>query len=301
VADTQVESARERLGSAQNRVNAANAQQAYYDATQAKIDWEGKRDEIKAAVEERKKVVGTVVDIGKSIATGGTQGHAIDQGAELIKTVVGGMTDAELKQLVAAESNIEQYSEVMKKASARVLGEQTAAAQKDLKAASLDFKAAQQTAVNTEAAQERVLHELATLEKQHKTGTIFQELERTNEQVRPVAAEVRQLNEAYQRTLRNAPLGNAAELERRVTEDIQHARTYYNTTEDWLDRANGTEQYLNRLKQWQQGEMASSKQLEQDLGNSQHLNIINETMDAIDLAQGGNPRGDGMVRPTPTR
>ncbi len=301
VADSQAESAGLKLGAAQNRVAAIQAQQDHFDASASKKSWEGQRDEIQAAIKERQEAIGKVVDMGKSIATGGAKGQAFDQGAELIKTVVGGMTEAEMKQLIAAESNIAQYDAVMNKAAARVLTEQTAAAQKDLAAARVDFNAAQQTAHNLERDQRDALDQLANMERSKKAGTIFQELQRYNDQARTVGEEVRSQNADYLATLNRQPLAGAEQRYQQITNDIQHVQTYDGGTEAWFDSAKNAQVYQAEMSRWHQSEVAAATQLEQQLAHREHLSLIDDTMAALDRSQGGNPYNEGVVRPEPAR
>lgn len=66
--------------------------------------------------------------------------------------------------------------------------------------------------------------------------------------------------------------------------------------ETWLGAAKGSQQYLDQVEQWRQGEIATHVALRDRLAQGDHLRLVDETMGSLDKALGGTATSEQLNR-----
>lgn len=302
LADRKAGVASKMADAALKKYEAAQEAVKIHEASVQKQSLADQRAEIEKRIAERTELINTVIDLASDAATAersaaGLAEFGIKQGAGLLKKIVGGMTDAEQRELIAIDAKISALDDAIGKATDTQVRAQLQAAKSEMEGAFDQYVAAKVEARITEQAQWGKLDELAALEAAHpSTGKVFRELQDYNNQVRWVGDQLRDQTDGYLKTLNNSPFGDAADLSQRVGVDIKHNQVYGPPDEAWTGSARGTQRYLDQLARWQQGEVATHEKLRNELAQGRHLELVDSTMAAADKALGGTVTEEHTVR-----
>ena len=301
LADMKASAAGKEADAALSKYAAAQSAVKIHEATVQQKSLEAERSEIRARIAERQEAIGTVIEIA-SAASGvksaeGLADFGKDMAGKGLKAILGGMTDAEMHQLIAINSKIAALDDAIAKETDSQVRMQLQAAKSEMEGSFDKFVAAKAEARLFEKQQWGKLDQLAALETAHpSTGRVFRSLQNYDNQVRWVGDQLRDQTDGYLKTLNGHPIGDAGTLSQQVAYDIKQNSIYGPPDETWTGAAHSTEHYLDQVEAWRQGEIATSNQLRNELAQGREVDLVDNTMAAVDKALGGTATDEHLVR-----
>jgi WXG100 family type VII secretion target len=268
-----------------------------YEAAMQRNSLEARRQALEARIGSRRGLVDQAIKAGQAAAQGtsGLTDYAKEKGVGVVKAILDVMNEKELAELDAVGTRIEALNKAIDAEEGVARKTVLQAARSRAEAAFDHYVAKKMEAHVWEAAQWGALDQLARLEQDHHTGTMFRELQEYNSQMRWVGSDLRHQTEAYISRLESPPFSEAGRYAQMVGEDVRFNRVYGGAEDArWEAAAQGTQRSLQHFEQWRQTELANHRQLRDDMINDQHLAMVDDTLARAEQALGGTVRQDHL-------
>lgn len=299
----QIVQAEARAAAAENKVNAAihenKAAQAaveQFEKRTSRRSLEAQRRDLEKAIAKKTKIMSKLFDFAAATSQGNAADFAKGEATAFVKeSLLSAMTDKEVARLAQIDSKIQALDEAIHSAENNEVRNRLSATRDSLEAAFNESVAANLDSRIHKIEQWNALDELAQIERNHGQGTMFQELQDYNSQVRYAAAELRKGSEAYMDSLGRGAVSRASEMAQYVEADIRDVESSVQGGDRaWDMSARTSKGYFESVERWRQGEFRRYRQLRNRLIEGRHLNLIDDTMKKAEEALGGTVKEDQL-------